>query len=617
MMKILTLDFETLWDTNYTLRKMPTSLYVQDERFETVSLAFKTTDMEEPVFVGGPAKIKKFFKLLAPQAHTFALCCHNAQFDGYIASHYFGFVPRFYIDTLSMARALYSQYGPLDLGHLTETLGLASVKGEMPASFKGKRWADLTGEERQELATYNKDDVLATEALAAHLLPQISKSELKIIDMTVRMVTQPRLRINVQEAKQIIQDEKKLKKSLADQVGIPQEVLRSDSQFAAALEERGYEVPMKWSEKKQAMSPAFAQADLPFQKMRDSDDPELRRIIAARTANKSSINETRARGMLARSKYPVPIFLNMYGGHTTRWSGADKFNPQNLPREGRLRKCLEAPDGHVLVIVDASQIEARDNATFNEQWDLVKLFASGADPYAIFASDLYGFEVNKKEYPDERFVGKVSILGLGYQMGAAKFQLTLEAGMMGPPLKISFEQAQRAVNVYRSRFDRIKQGWYELQARIPYLMDTCNRPEEFRGLVIHPGGRVDFPAGVSMFYPNVGYTIGSYDRAEFYYKPYDNKYKTIVTKKLYGGSWLENIIQCRARCMTAGHSLQLSKHYPVVLTAHDEIIMCVPIKKADRCFRDALEIMSIPPRWNEKCPLAAEGEISKHYTKPE
>jgi hypothetical protein len=49
--------------------------------------------------------------------------------------------------------------------------------------------------------------------------------------------------------------------------------------------------------------------------------------------------------------------------------------------------------------------------------------------------------------------------------------------------------------------------------------------------------------------------------------------------------------------------------------AHDEIVFHVPVSHADRCLSDAIEVMSEPPKWNDLCPLAAEGRISDHYIK--
>ena len=93
-----------------------------------------------------------------------------------------------------------------------------------------------------------------------------------------------------------------------------------------------------------------------------------------------------------------------------------------------MRESIIAPKGHVIVACDSSQIEARVLAWLAGQSDLVKQFADGEDVYSKFASLVFGREINKKEHPQERFVGKTSILGLGYSTGAVKLQQTLKLG---------------------------------------------------------------------------------------------------------------------------------------------------------------------------------------------
>jgi len=610
----LTLDFESYFGKKYNLKKMPMSLYVQDEQFEVLSCSIKTQDMAEPYFAFGPKKVAKLMKWCREHQDEIVLCCHHSQFDGYIAAYHYGFKPKMHVCTMSMSQQLHSHDGPVSLDAISKLYDAPQPKIKMP-NIQSKCWHDLTPEETDALKVYNNTDVMATEWIAKHQLQHFPKNELWIIDRTIRMFTEGAMVINTEKAKAVMDAEYKTKLGLARQAKASQEELRSNDKFAALLESRGFEVPTKWSEKQDKYVPAFAQADLPFQAMRDSDDPELALLVKARLANKTSINETRAKAMLARSNAPVPVYLKAYAAHTMRPGGGDRFNPLNLPRDGRLRECLEAPEGHVFVICDASQIEARDNATFSGQDDLVQAFREGRDVYSEFASELYGFEVSKETAPTERFVGKTSILGLGYQMGAMKFQLTLETGMMGPPIEFSFEQAQQAVNTYRSKYRKIKQTWHELQSRIPFLMPSCKREEHWRGLIFRPG-EVVMPNGLSLHYPGLDYEIGRFDSAEFYYTPYDHKYKKRVRNKLYGGLLLENITQCKSWLMTSDHMRQLSRYYKVVLAVYDEIVMCVPISKAEQCLKDTIEIMSIPPAWNENCPLAAEGEISKFYTKP-
>ena len=88
------------------------------------------------------------------------------------------------------------------------------------------------------------------------------------------------------------------------------------------------------------------------------------------------------------------------------------MNLQNLERGGELRKSILAPPGHVLVVADSSQIEARVLAWLANDSELLTLFENKADVYKHMAAKIYSItteEVNKTQ----RFVGKVATLGLG------------------------------------------------------------------------------------------------------------------------------------------------------------------------------------------------------------
>jgi len=49
--KLITIDFETFYDTDYSLTKLSTEEYVNDDRFEVIGFAYKI-DNEPAVFTG-------------------------------------------------------------------------------------------------------------------------------------------------------------------------------------------------------------------------------------------------------------------------------------------------------------------------------------------------------------------------------------------------------------------------------------------------------------------------------------------------------------------------------------------------------------------------------------
>lgn len=133
----------------------------------------------------------------------------------------------------------------------------------------------------------------------------------------------------------------------------------------------------------------------------------------------------------------MPVPLKYYGAHTGRYSGDSRINLQNLPKRvegiaGDVPSLLKAAEGKTLVGADASQIEARILAGIAEQDELVGAFRDGQDVYSEFAAHVFGEEVRKPDDSDSpeaavrmkalRHIGKRSILGLGYAMGASTFE---------------------------------------------------------------------------------------------------------------------------------------------------------------------------------------------------
>src|SRR5262249_24995951 len=144
----------------------------------------------------------------------------------------------------------------------------------------------------------------------------------------------------------------------------------------------------------------------------------------------------------------MPVYLRYCGAHTTRWSGGDKTNWQNLRRGGRLRKTVKASRGATLAVVDSSQIECRILNEFAGQEDVIEKFRTGADPYIGIASQAYGRAITKEDKA-ERGTGKQLELSCGYGAGAATIQKTARLGTYGPPVHIDIETAERWKHLYR------------------------------------------------------------------------------------------------------------------------------------------------------------------------
>jgi DNA polymerase len=305
----------------------------------------------------------------------------------------------------------------------------------------------------------------------------------------------------------------------------------------------------------------------------------------------------------------LPILLNYSGTHTHRWSGGNKMNLQNLKRGGELRRSILAPKGHVIVVADSAQIEARVLAWLAQQMDIVNAFANKDDVYKLMASAIYGIPVEQVT-KDQRFIGKICVLGLGYGMGPNKLQQTLKQGTMGPPVDISLEECRRIVNIYRSRNYKIRQLWKIMDGIIASMITGARG--EF-GPLTYGKGYIQLPNGLFLQY------YGLHGETEVYHDDLVVHEATYLTRngrtKIYGGLLTENVVQALARCIIADQMLEISKKYRIVTMTHDEIVVVCPKKDADRCLRDMIHIMSTAPEWAEGLPLAAEGGWDINYSK--
>jgi len=405
-MRLITLDFETYYDKDYGLKKFTTEAYIRDYRFQVIGFAYKIDDGPVTWVEGWGEDVMK--ELDIPNSYLLA---HNMAFDGAILSWHYGIKPKYYLDTLSMARPITGLTVGGSLAALAKKFCLGE-KGTEVINALGKRLDNFTPQELAAYGEYCKNDVQLTYTLYQILRQYSTPREMYIIDLMLRMYTDPVLELNADVLREHLEKIKTKKEKLMGVIdaSIGRDALMSNPQFAEVLRKLGVEPPMKTSLRTGKETYAFGKTDVEFKALLEHDDPRVQAVVAARLGVKSTLEETRTESFIAISERgPLPILLNYYGAHTGRASGGDKINLQNLPRGGALRESIAAPEGHILVASDSSQIEARVVAWWSGQEDLIEDFRNGVDIYSKFASDVYGRTINKAVDIDERFVGKTCI----------------------------------------------------------------------------------------------------------------------------------------------------------------------------------------------------------------
>ena len=685
--RVVTLDFETYYDADYTLKKLSTSEYIRDPRFKAQMVGIKIGN--KPTKWYGAKKIKA--ALNAINWGTHAVLCHNVQFDGFILSHHYGIKPHFYYDTLSMARGLHSNEIDAGLDDVAKFYGgQGKIEGVLETTMGVRDWSPAL---EKSVGVYCVQDVDETYRIFNLMHKKFPRDEMNLVHMTARMFCDPVLRVDIPRVeKELVReiderralfyglidpkpyyDDKTVLKTGAERALQGEErdmlifkrLLGSNPRMVKFLEDAGAPVPMKispaWMKLKtkaereenidKKYTYAFAKDDRKFVDMPEDIDlwrgnlnPDkksdmekilkkqdyLQRLVKARLLTKSTTNMTRAERFLkaGANGMPLPVGYAYYRAHTGRWGGNNKMNMQNLTRGGELRLSILAAAGHHICVADSGQIEARMNAWLWDQTDLLDAFKRSSeyedaqlklpkekrkvargldrDAYCLFASDVYQKEITKDDFI-ERFVGKTCVLGLGYQMGAAKLQITLAKGTTGPAVFLTLEDCQRIVTTYRTKNYKIKEGWAK-----------CGQIIEDMALGI-PGAwkciswekdTLWLPNGMSLKYPDLRKGVNDetgWD--EWTYAVKDSR------AKIYGGLLCENIIQALSRIVIGLQMLDIDKAFRIVMTTHDEAVAHPKKREADKCYALMHKVMTTPPGWCASIPLAAEGGHDVNYSK--
>jgi len=619
-MKLITLDFETFYDTGFSLSNLTTEEYIRDERFQVIGVGIKI-DAEETRWITGTHNHIKT-ELDKIDWSSAILLCHNTQFDGAILSFIFNIVPPIYLDTLGMARAKHGVDVGGSLASLVERYNLGK-KGTEVINAKGKRLEDFNSADLKQYGEYCKNDVELTYKLYNVLSQDFPTNELKLIDLTLRMYTEPVLYLDdalLSDRLDEVEAEKKevlgnlMAKLECEDEECVRKKLASNKQFAELLEEHKVTVPLKVSPTTGKETFALAKNDEGFIALTEHEDPFIQELCAVRLGTKSTIEESRIKRFLdigARNKGKLPIPLKYYGAHTGRWAGSDKVNFQNLPSRDKKKKALKnaviAPRGSVVINCDSSQIEARVLVWLAGQDDIVEWYKEGRDVYSEFASKVYGMTITKAN-PVERFVGKTCTLGLGYGTGWAKLQHTLKT--QPPGAVLDDLECQRLVRVYREVNNQVIKLWEECDRALKDMATwTPNMKPYYLGrhkCLEVSGLGIKLPNGLYIYYPNLRQEKVD-GKNKFVYK----SRKGDVT--IWGGSVVENVVQALARIIVGEQMLQINEKYRPVLTVHDAIVNVVPKEEVDEAMKFIMDIMSTPPKWAEGLPVACEANYGESY----
>jgi len=498
-------------------------------------------------------------------------------------------------------------------------------------------------EEYIRVFEYCETDTLVEEK-ASEIMPDLSPDELQVWRLDQKINKRGiycDLKLVNTSLEFIEQYSKELTENLIDLTNGEVQTPGQRDKILAFLESNGLQMP------------GLTAADVE-KSIKDPTTPEIcREVLEIRQAlSKSSTKKFKKFLEMVCEDGRIRGTLLYHGASTGRWAGKG-IQVQNLPRgtikdvgsciemilEGDyiffracypdvlgaisscIRGALTAAPGRKLICADFSSIESRGLFWLADEEVGLEIYRGDGKIYEEMAAEIY----NKS--PDEilggtmeRNLGKQAVLGCGYGMGAAKFQITCE----GYGMDVDKPMAQKAVTAYRSKFPRVPAFWRECE-------------DAAIGATLYPGkiyktGKVawrvvgDFlyaklPSGRKIAYhkPKLERKKTPWGEMKLVltYTGVDSQTKRYCRQHTYGGKIVENITQAVARDFMAEAMLRIEDAgYSLIMSVHDELV--AEVDEDFGSLEDFERLMEELPEWakgSSPCPIAVEGWEGKRFKK--
>lgn len=646
MERIMYLDFET--KSKADLKKVGAFKYAQDPTTSILCFAYKFTDENEVnLWKPGLSLPKKIIDHITSGG---IVKSHNSEFE-FVIWNYVGRRngwPRIQWNQLECSAA---RAAAAALPRSLENLALAvhadvekdmdgrrlMLKLSKPRKIKGElQFVEGTEAEKERLYSYCKKDVLA-EIACEEKTPPLTESELELWRFT-SLVNERGMRFDRKTVETAIDFVKFYTNELQEELeALTWGQVKTGKQTAKILEcllSEGLEIPN--------VTAGIVKETL----KRDDLTPTARRILEIRQAlAMSSVSKLGAMLAVGGSDDRLRGLLLYHGASTGRFSGRG-VQPQNFPRgsfkdvdnifeayeqgydffkmlfpnvlaaiSSSLRGMLIASEGMELFAGDFAAIEARGLLWIAEDENGLSIFRRGEDIYKEMAGEIYKIDP-KKVNKDQRQVGKFAILALGYGMGAKKFVETCAS--FGVTITMDF--AQRVVDIYRAKFEKVKALWYNVNKCAIDAVKNKGTVYSYKRLSFLYRGNylmIRLPNGRKLYYnsPKVSTEIKTWGEVQsLSFLSVNAKTKKWEREYTYGGKLVENIVQALCRDLMVFSMFELERAgYKVLITVHDEVVSEREIGKGS--IKEFESIMSKAPAWANGFPIGAEAYRARRYKK--
>lgn len=641
-MNILHCDFETYSEVD--IRKQGGAYYARHPSTEILCLSWAMNGDKVKLFKPGDDD-KKLLKAIAKADQ---IAGHNVIFEynifKYVGTRQFEW-PEIPEEKLICTAALASYRGlPRSLDGCAQALGLIEQKDPRGSRLINKlckprrpsklnpdtRWTPETApNDFRDFYEYCKQDT-RTEREIHKTLGSLPEYEQKVWHMD-RKVNDRGVPINRKLLNRAIEAVRYITVELEQKVvkGKPFDTLGQRDKVMSWAEMRGY--PLE----------AYT-ADILTKAIGDKECPkDVKEVLRARQqCSRTSLKKFDAMLRAMCDDDTVKGCFIYHGAHTGRWTGS-LIQPQNLPRPtidekeideviallykkkysklfklddpaaalvSCIRAMIQPEEGTIFYASDYNNVESRVLFCLAQCLTGLDVFKAHLDLYKQMATRIYGIAYDKIN-SDQRRMGKLAILGLGYQMGAHKFKMTCES--KGVIVSLAF--AKQVVEIYRETYVEVVNLWsdcekaakqaivnpgsvYRVNKYIAYKMKgttlLCQLPS--KRLIHYPFASVQrrqAPWGGM----KDTITYFTYEKGQF------------RETKTFGGSLVENIVQGVSRDLLVHAQINLEqKKYKTRLTIHDELVMTRKIGKGS--VDEVTRIMTNLPDYaaNDEWPIEAD-----------
>lgn len=665
------------------LRACGVHVYAEDSSTEIFCIAFKLGDEDTKLFlpyklsleiagISGQYRIivrhEPLISLQEAIKTATTIEAHNMSFEATLWHHVmhkrYGY-PDLPKEKLRCSAAKASTFAlPRDLKRACLALGVPQQKDQTgyrimmkmckprkPTKNNASEWHE-NPDEFKILCEYCIQDVEAEHSLS-NALYDISDKELEVFQLDMK-INDRGVKVDISSIENIIEKVKAKETSLLlETQQITHGALKSPRQIAQTL---------LWLQTK-GVHTLDLKKDTVEKLLKTELDPKARRVLEIRQSlSKSSVSKLTAMKKRASKGDRVRGTLMYHGANTGRWAGKG-IQPQNLPRDSfdekhinnfltsdndltdmlydctlvaaskSIRGMITCDKGNELLCADFSAIEARVLAWLAGEKSVLKAFENGLDLYKIAATDIYHvkYEAVTKE---QRAVGKVCILALGYQGWLGAFQAMAE----GYGVEVPEDDAKEIIMNWRQANGNIVKMWNGLYDTAKKAILT-GEPHSYgnikyglRNSFLHcrlPSGRLlayykpRITKAKVTYYEMITTVIAGVEHKKkvsrtvekevIAYMGIDSLTNKWTELNTYGGKLTENVTQAVARDILSEALLRLDNaRVNVVLHVHDEIIA---EEKKGSPLHIFEEIMAESPEWLKGCPMVVEGWKGKRYRK--